>query len=254
MTKLKLKAHRGHIYATSLQIAEHFDKKHKYILRDIERLTKTLDKLNEPNLGPVDYFKPATYWDAKNERRPMYDVTHQGFELLVMRFTGEKALRWKLAYQNRFAQMEEILRRISLNKDDEQWCQLRLFGKQVHNNKFREAIKAVWFHAQAQGSETGQTEFHMCYANLIKSAFHFENRDALSDAQLEQIIEAELRVVDEIHTGIVNERPYKEIFQKAKEVIETYKPNSTLTKVRRQGVRIKHIEGGSQSVQEKIAF
>ncbi len=228
-TTPKLKAYRGKIYATSLQVTENFEKQHKHILRDIERLIKELSTFNEPKIGPDDYFKRATYLDAKGERRPMYDMTRQGFELLVMGFTGKKALGWKLAYQARFAEMEEALIRIAVNQDDEQWCQLRLFGKQVHNSQFREAVKAVWIHAQKQGSETGQSEFHLCYAHLIKSSFNFENRDALSDAQLKQVIEAELRIVDEIHTGIAGEIHYKEIFQKAKKAVEVYLDEASST-------------------------
>lgn len=40
----------------------------------------------------------------------MYYMNRDGFTLLVMGYTGEKAMRFKLAYINQFNQMEELLK------------------------------------------------------------------------------------------------------------------------------------------------
>ncbi|MEO5341087.1 MAG: Rha family transcriptional regulator [Magnetococcus sp. MYC-9] len=65
-------------------IAEHFDKQHKNVLRDIANLER-LGEFYRLNFEPVEYI------DAKGERRPAVEVTKDGFMFLVMGFTGEKA-------------------------------------------------------------------------------------------------------------------------------------------------------------------
>lgn len=95
----------GAIITTTLRIAELFEKHHKNILRDVEKLKQQLPKeFNELNFGRVDYT------DTKGEKRPMYTLTRDAFSLLVMGFTGEKALQWKLKYIEAFNAMEKELR------------------------------------------------------------------------------------------------------------------------------------------------
>lgn len=90
-----------HAFCTSLDVATHFRKHHKHILRDIELLKADCpEEFNGSNFGPV------TYRDAKGEQRPMYLLTRDGFTLLAMGFTGKEALRWKLLYIAEFNRME----------------------------------------------------------------------------------------------------------------------------------------------------
>ena len=49
----------------------------------------------------------------------MYEMDRDGFSLLAMGFTGEKALRWKLEYINAFNVMEAELKRIYTER--QQW-------------------------------------------------------------------------------------------------------------------------------------
>jgi len=42
----------------------------------------------------------------------MYEMDRDGFSLLAMGFTGEKALKWKLDYIKAFNAMERELKRI----------------------------------------------------------------------------------------------------------------------------------------------
>lgn len=44
-----------------------------------------------------------------NRSKPMYYMTRDGFTLLVMGYTGEKAMRFKEAYINQFNAMEKAL-------------------------------------------------------------------------------------------------------------------------------------------------
>lgn len=89
---------------TSLAIAEYFEKRHDAVLRDIRNLiSECPDDFNAHNFVEVDYT------DAKGEKRPMYHVFFDGFILLVMGYTGPKALRMKLAYIEAFNAMQAKL-------------------------------------------------------------------------------------------------------------------------------------------------
>ena len=103
VTSPALEARAGQITATSLQVAEHFQKRHTNVIRAIRNL-EVPDEFNRLN------FEPVAYVDEKGERRPMYHITRDGFALLAMGVTGKEALRWKLAYITTFNAMEAKLR------------------------------------------------------------------------------------------------------------------------------------------------
>lgn len=54
-------------------------------------------------------YRKSNYIDSKGESRPIYLMNRQGFEILVMGFTGEKSLEWKLAYSDAFRKMESFI-------------------------------------------------------------------------------------------------------------------------------------------------
>jgi len=97
------------IVVSSRIVAQNFDKEHKHVMRDIRNI---IEQFNQSNLGPVEnYFIESTYIDAKGETRPEYLLTKDGFTLLTMGWTGEKAMRFKIAYINEFNRMEQELNR-----------------------------------------------------------------------------------------------------------------------------------------------
>ena len=93
---------------SSREVAQDFEKEHKNILQNIEHLRGQM----EPAENSAGYFIPAMYRDAKGEMRKEYLLTRDGFSLLVMGFTGEKALAWKLKYIRAFNAREMMLKRI----------------------------------------------------------------------------------------------------------------------------------------------
>lgn len=93
---------------TSLQVAEIFGKKHSHVLRDIKGVLKQASVFfGESNFGLSEY-------ELKNNlgflvKHPMYIITKNGFIMLTMGYTGEKAMQFKEAYINRFNEMEKQL-------------------------------------------------------------------------------------------------------------------------------------------------
>lgn len=93
------------IYTTSRKVAEHFGKAHKNVLRSIEEL---LSELPDAEFGRLN-FEPTSYLDGWNRAQSEYHLSHDGFALLAMGFTGREALRWKVAFLAAFRQMERDL-------------------------------------------------------------------------------------------------------------------------------------------------
>lgn len=97
----------GHATASSLDIARHFDKLHKNVLRDIKDLVDQLPPERELNFEPTLFEVPGPNGAVRQE--PAYRITRDGFTLLAMGFTGERALAFKLAYIDAFNAMEKEL-------------------------------------------------------------------------------------------------------------------------------------------------
>ena len=105
------------VLTTSLIVAEKFGKNHFDVLRAIENCLKTLRNIatrtNDSNFAGVKIdsaFIKNEYTDAKGERRPMYYLSRDAFSLIVMGFTGEKAMEWKWRYIQEFNRMEAALK------------------------------------------------------------------------------------------------------------------------------------------------
>ncbi|WP_346962391.1 Rha family transcriptional regulator [Clostridium sp.] len=94
---------------TSREIAEDFEKRHDHLVRDIENLIGSIPKIEDtPN-----YFIETQYQNEQNKQwYKEYLLTRDGFSLLVMGFTGAKALGWKLKYIRAFNEMEKELKRL----------------------------------------------------------------------------------------------------------------------------------------------
>ncbi|EIU8108891.1 Rha family transcriptional regulator [Campylobacter coli] len=98
------------VTCTSLSVAEVFNKNHKNIIRKINEFPKdNFTKLN---------FEPSKYIDSTGRILPCYKITRDGFSLLVMGFTGEKAYKWKIEFIKAFNEMEKRLRNIEYEKHD----------------------------------------------------------------------------------------------------------------------------------------
>lgn len=93
-----------HPTTNTLIIADHFGKSHKNILQSLRALMADCSEdFNRLNFQPVDYY------DSKGEKRPMYEITRDGFMLLSMGFTGTNATRLKIAFIEEFNRMEAAL-------------------------------------------------------------------------------------------------------------------------------------------------
>ncbi|EEP2557878.1 Rha family transcriptional regulator [Campylobacter coli] len=108
--EVNLNIKENKVFINSLDLAKVFNKNHK----DVLETTK-----NQPqNDFTESNFILSTYKDKKGELRPCYNLTRDGFSLLVMGFTGEKAYKWKVEFIKAFNEMEKRLRNIEYEKHD----------------------------------------------------------------------------------------------------------------------------------------
>ena len=97
------------VFADTLKIAEVFGKNHPEILRLIRSLPN--DDFKTEN------FKETFYTNKQNKRQPCYNLTRDGFSLLVMGFTGQRAYQWKIEFIKAFNKMEAMIKRSGTKSD-----------------------------------------------------------------------------------------------------------------------------------------
>lgn len=102
----------------SILVANKFGKEHKHVLDAIRNLLKGCAENSAltANQDVNNMFSLAYYdVDMNNgtgavRQAPMYVMNRDGFTLLAMGFTGDKALRFKLEYIKAFNKMEEAIK------------------------------------------------------------------------------------------------------------------------------------------------
>ncbi len=102
LVEMKKLNKREMIVVNSRDIAETFEKRHADVLRDIENLSCS-ERFTERN------FSLSSYKDSSGKSNKEYLLTRDGFTILAMGYTGEKAMKFKEAYIEQFNQMESML-------------------------------------------------------------------------------------------------------------------------------------------------
>ena len=94
----------------SRSVAAFFEKEHFHVLRDIARITDTKSGLSKEFID--SNFVADKYKDSTGRKLPCYQMTRDGFTILVMGYTGEKAMRFKELYIKRFNEMEALIKQL----------------------------------------------------------------------------------------------------------------------------------------------
>jgi len=103
----------GRLTVSSLQVATDFKKRHTDVCETIETLIRGCAEKS------ADLFIETKYQQVQNKQwYKCYDITRDGFSLLVMGFTGKKALEWKLKYIEAFNSMEKQLTDRNINLEE----------------------------------------------------------------------------------------------------------------------------------------
>ena len=195
---------------SSLEVAEKFGKRHDKLIAEIRRMYSDLIGEGSPQNGGAKFFFEATY-ENRGKQYPMYLMNRDGFSLLVMGFTGKKALDWKLKYINAFNQMENIIR----EKQSQSWIETRTFGK-LSRKAETDVLKQLVEYAKQQGSEHADM-LYMTYSKLANKTVGVTNRDTATAKQLMNLSVTENIILKVVEDGINQQLHYKEIYRNCKE-------------------------------------
>lgn len=155
---------------TSLDVADTFLKEHKNVLKDIRELecSEEFGRLN---------FEQSSYKNSQNKCQPMYYMTRDGFTLLAMGYTGERAMHFKEAYIKQFNAMEKAL--IGKMKEREKGIAVR----QALTNALQQSQENERMHGHAYSTYTNaiyKTLFGK-NASQLREEFGIGKRDNLRD-------------------------------------------------------------------------
>lgn len=92
--KVEFLTNSENIFINSLDLGKVFEKAHRSVLRDISNLPDDEFKFSN--------FIKSEYLNSQNKKQPCYNLTKDGFCLLVMGFTGEKAYKFKVEFIKAF--------------------------------------------------------------------------------------------------------------------------------------------------------
>lgn len=104
----KVFEYNGKILTTSFDVAAYFQKTHDNVLKKIRSVVSDCD----PEYHAVNFnemFQEVEVANGAVRKSPYFELTRDAFVLIVMGFTGKRALQWKIDYINAFNRMEATL-------------------------------------------------------------------------------------------------------------------------------------------------
>lgn len=166
---------------SSLDVAETFGKEHYHVMEDIRKI---MSDLNTPEISGL--FSENFYVASNGKKNPMFYMTRDGFTLLVMGYTGEKAMKFKLAYIKQFNAMEKLL--ISKMKEREKGIAVR----QALTKAIQQSEENTRMHGHAYSTYTNciyKVVFGM-NANQLRDKYGIGKKDNLRDYFTEEELKA----------------------------------------------------------------
>jgi Rha family phage regulatory protein len=124
----KIIVQNGHPTTTSNNIADFFERNHRDVTHAINDFLAVADKDFS-----LRNFTQSTYQNSRGQTYPNFIVTRSGFAAIALAFTGKKALDFRVAYINRFDEMERQLNEKALRQATHQLVKDRYlpFGEPV---------------------------------------------------------------------------------------------------------------------------
>lgn len=175
---------------TSLDVAETFEKEHRNVLADIRNIQSEISTAEFSALFYEDEYKASN-----GKKNPMYYMNRDGFTLLVMGYTGEKAMKFKLAYINQFNQMEELLKGKLLEREK------GIVIRQAFTKVLQESGENERMHGNAYSNYTDHIVYKQVFgmrASELREKYGIGKKDNLRDCftqeELKKVQNAEMLV------------------------------------------------------------
>lgn len=167
---------------TSLRVAESFGKKHYHIMDSIRKLT-----IENSIVGNM--FVEGTYMNKQNHEQPMYYMNRDGFTLLVMGFTGKKALEFKLAYIDAFNKMEDHIKndngpKIDVNDQVLKLAELNKLQAETIRNQMETLDRLKSYQPKTSNINTNRDYYNADLIRIGDFAKIFSNRHGVNLSQV----------------------------------------------------------------------
>ena len=181
---------------TSLDVAETFGKEHYHVMEDIRTIKEKLSTIEFSGL-----FYESEYKASNGKKNPMYLMNRDGFTLLVMGYTGEKAMKFKLAYIKQFNAREKAL--IGKIKEREKGIAVRQAltkaiqqsneNERMHGHAYSTYTDVIYKSIFGKNSRQLREEYQISKKDNL--------RDCFSEDELKRIQNAEMLVSSLIGYG-----------------------------------------------------
>ena len=191
----------------SRQVGKHFSKEHKNVLQ-------TIDNLMAENSAVKKMFYRTTY-TARGKEYPCYLMNRDGFSLLVMGFTGNKAMEWKLKYIDCFNRMERQIMSVQAERQTAAWVEARKTGI-IARKAETDVIRQLVEYAKGQDSKHADM-LYMTYSRLANSMAGIKKRELANTVQLNLLMQIENIILKVVRMGMEAGKHYKEIYKDCKE-------------------------------------
>ncbi|MBQ8609910.1 MAG: Rha family transcriptional regulator [Campylobacter sp.] len=161
------------VFTTSLSVAKVFEKRHSDILAQIREFPK--DDFTERN------FPLSEYTDSTGRKLPCYNLTRDGFSLLVMGFTGARAYKWKIEFIEAFNKMEAMIKAAKNNDLNLQSKFAEILSALKEKSNEADEYKAKYYESLERENSLLRDRLRFKSENLQKST-------RLSESEKENII------------------------------------------------------------------
>lgn len=195
---------------SSLQVAEVFGKEHKVVLKAIDELKEGVAQ------NYADLFYEDTYIHPQNKQSYRQVIMNRdGFTLLAMGFTGQKALQFKLKYIEAFNQMEKEIQQPKLPTSKRELAMLALSANEetnervdnidkrlvdIEENKListedkgtidsRVRKKVYYLCKEQRLSQEAKSMLFQDLGSSIKRLFNVPNRGRIKDKDFQRVLE-----------------------------------------------------------------
>ena len=229
----------------SVQVAKYFHKRHDNVIQKIMDLVTEFSVTKKGNLAPEKsgakkgnlaaqnwatklgnmapqnggakkiFFK-STYHD-RGKQYPKFYMNRDGFMLLVMGFTGSKALEWKLKFIHAFDNMEELLQEMQ----GPDWKAARMSGK-AERLTFTDHVKAFVDYAAAHGSQHAGF-YYKSLTEMANKVAGVKKRELATAQQLSTVSVAEGIITRILCRDMAASVPYKTIYGNCREQLKKFK-------------------------------
>lgn len=195
---------------SSLQVAETFNKNHRDVLAAIDDLKEGVAE------NYAGLFYEDTYIHPQNKQSYRQVIMNRdGFTLLAMGFTGQKALQFKLKYIEAFNQMEKEIQQPKLPTSQRELAMLALSANEETNQRLDEidtrlvdieenklistedkgtidsrVRKKVYYLCKEQRlSQEAKSMLFQDLGSSIKRLFNVPNRGRIKDKDFQRVLE-----------------------------------------------------------------